>query len=128
MAKTRRKRKTKHRGNAAGMVESRGRTGRRPTAAERKGSGNGRTGNEARTERANRFDSPPTWRSAAVRAALAAAAFFGFLVLLFKRPALPALAISVVMVGVYTPLGYYTDLFIHRRRIQKKLNKERRDG
>ena len=29
MAQTRKRRQTKHRGNAAGMVESRGRTGRR---------------------------------------------------------------------------------------------------
>ena len=37
MAQTRRKRQTKHRGNAAGVVESRGRTGRKPTAAEKSG-------------------------------------------------------------------------------------------
>ena len=37
MAQTRRKRRTKHRGNAAGVVESRGRTGRKPTAAEKTG-------------------------------------------------------------------------------------------
>ena len=37
MAQTRRKRQTKHRGNAAGFVESRGRTGRKPTAAEKSG-------------------------------------------------------------------------------------------
>ena len=37
MAQTRRKRQTKHRGNAAGMVESRGRTGRKPTPAEKSG-------------------------------------------------------------------------------------------
>jgi hypothetical protein len=33
MAQTKRKRRTKHRGNAAGTIESRGRTGRKPTAA-----------------------------------------------------------------------------------------------
>ena len=36
MAQTRKRRQTKHRGNAAGMVEARGRTGRKPTDAERK--------------------------------------------------------------------------------------------
>lgn len=121
MAKTRKKRKTKHRGNAAGIVESRGRTGRRPTVAERQGKSGSASRKGDKAVRENRFDSPPSWRSAALRALLAAAAFFGFLVLLFKRPALPALAISVVMIGVYTPLGYYTDLFIHRRRMRKKL-------
>ena len=37
MAQTKRKRQTKHRGNAAGEVESRGRTGRKPTVAEKSG-------------------------------------------------------------------------------------------
>ena len=37
MAQTKRKRQTKHRGNAAGVVESRGRTGRKPTADEKSG-------------------------------------------------------------------------------------------
>ena len=37
MAQTKRKRQTKHRGNAAGVVESRGRTGRKPTGAEKTG-------------------------------------------------------------------------------------------
>ena len=37
MAQTRRRRRTKHRGNAAGVVEARGRTGRKPTAAEKGG-------------------------------------------------------------------------------------------
>ena len=36
MAQTKKKRRTKHRGNAAGVVEARGRTGRKPTAEERK--------------------------------------------------------------------------------------------
>ena len=39
MAQTRRKRQTKHRGNAAGVIEARGRTGRKPTAAEKSGKG-----------------------------------------------------------------------------------------
>jgi hypothetical protein len=35
MAQTKRKRRTKHRGNAAGSIEVRGRTGRKPTDDER---------------------------------------------------------------------------------------------
>ncbi len=70
MAQT--KRKTKHRGNAAGMVESRGRTGRRPTAAER--SGSAREKAKAKEQRLNKYDRPPTWRGAFYRAAVAAVA------------------------------------------------------
>ena len=36
MAQTKRKRRTKHRGTPAGTIETRGRTGRPPTADERK--------------------------------------------------------------------------------------------
>ena len=42
MAQTKRKRRTKHRGNAAGSIEARGRTGRKPTAEESKQSAQGR--------------------------------------------------------------------------------------
>ena len=57
MAQT--KRKTKHRGNAAGMVESRGRTGRPPTAEER--SGSAREKAKSREQRLQKADRPPTW-------------------------------------------------------------------
>ena len=56
MAQTKRKRRTKHRGNAAGVVESRGRTGRRPTAEERKA-----TRQSSLEDRRNRV---PTWKGA----------------------------------------------------------------
>ena len=52
MAQTRKRRSTKHRGNAAGMVEQRGRTGRKPTEAERKLSAK----EEARQRRLDRLE------------------------------------------------------------------------
>ena len=70
MAQTKRKRQTKHRGNAAGVVESRGRTGRKPTAAEK----SGKPGDAARAKqkRLDRLDRPATWRGAFLRALVAA--------------------------------------------------------
>ena len=59
MAQTKRKRRTKHRGNAAGIVESRGRTGRKPTAAT-----SARAEARRRRERREPLDQPPTWRGA----------------------------------------------------------------
>ena len=117
MANTKKKRKTKHRGNAAGMVEARGRTGRRPTDTE-KGKPQAKSAKGA-GPRPHRLDSPPTWRSSAVRAVLAAGMFFGVLVLFFKRPAGASAPIAVLMIAVYTPLGYYTDMWIYRRRAAK---------
>ncbi|CAB4858550.1 MAG: hypothetical protein F2799_00195 [Actinobacteria bacterium] len=119
MAKTKKKRKTKHRGNALGMVESRGRTGRKPTSSEKVAKGK-KTTPEAGAARPNRLDNPPTWRNAFVRAVFASIAFFGILVLLLKRPMAASGMVAVAMVGFYTPLGYFTDSWIFRRRMKRK--------
>jgi hypothetical protein len=112
MAQTKRKRK--HRGTQAGTVEARGRTGRRPqTQVEAR--------KVKRERRANRFDRPPTWRSAALRALAAAGIFLAAIVLFFKQPVVQAVSLSAFMVLVYMPMGYYTDLFLYRRRQQQKL-------
>jgi anti-sigma-K factor RskA len=118
MAQTKKKRQTKHRGNAAGQVEARGRTGRRPTEGERKPS--------ARELRAARLDQPPTWRSALNRALIAAALFLVLLLFFFRRQQLgPKLGIAAFMLAVYVPMGYYTDLFIYRRRQARRLRDQR---
>jgi hypothetical protein len=116
MAQTRRKRSTKHRGNAAGAVVARGRTGRKPTAAETKQSS--RSGAAAR--RAARLDKPPTWRQAAGRAALASGIFLIAVLLLSKGKIVSALALGVFAFAIYVPMSYYTDLFIYRRRQRRK--------
>ncbi len=120
MAQTKRKRRTKHRGNAAGMVETRGRTGRKPTSEERKPAA-GKGGKRAAPTRAERLDRPPSWKSAFQRAAIATALFFAFVALVFKEPLRTSITISLFMLVLYTPLGYYTDLVIYRRRQRKKL-------
>src|SRR5438094_1899886 len=74
MAQTKRRR-TKHRGNAAGMVEARGRTGRKLTDDDKKPSGRGGSGGA----RANRYENPPTWRSSVNRSAIAVV-FFAVLI------------------------------------------------
>lgn len=120
MAQTKKKRQTKHRGNAAGQVEARGRTGRKPSEDERKGKGSAKT--DARARRLERLDTPPTWRGAFNRAAMATIFFFLLLVVLFRdQPFAGKVFIAVFMLFVYVPMGYYTDLFIYRRRQAKKL-------
>lgn len=114
MAQTKKKRQTKHRGNAAGQVQARGRTGRKPTADERRAS--------ARDARLARLDQPPTWRSALNRALIAAGLFLVLLLFFFRNQQLgPKLGIAVFMLAVYVPMGYYTDLFIYRRRQARRL-------
>ena len=113
MAQTKRKRQTKHRGNAAGVVETRGRTGRKPDPAEKKKV----DGKQARLDKLNQ---PPTWRGAAGRSAIATAIFIGVVILLFKQPVRSAAALAGFVFLFYIPLGYYTDLFLYRRRMKKQ--------
>ncbi|MDO8185034.1 hypothetical protein Q5424_02800 [Conexibacter sp. JD483] len=117
MAQTKKKRQTKHRGNAAGQVEARGRTGRRLEPGER-----GRDGRlDARARRLQRLDTPPTWRGAINRAGIATLFFFLLLVLFFRdQPFASKVFIALFMLVVYIPMGYYTDLFIYRRRQAKR--------
>jgi len=111
------KRKTKHRGNAVGMVESRGRTGRRPTAAER--SGAAREKAKAREQRLNKYDRPPTWRGAFYRAAVAAVLMLLAGILLIKNSS-EAIALFPIVLALYVPISYYTDAWLYKRRMRQK--------
>ncbi|MGN6188898.1 MAG: hypothetical protein ACTHOE_08365 [Conexibacter sp.] len=117
MAQTKKKRQTKHRGNAAGQIEARGRTGRRPGETQRKPT--------AKELRAARLDQPPTWRGAINRTLIATALFFVLLVFFFRHQQLgPKIGIAVFMLAVYVPMGYYTDLFIYRRRQARRVSEQ----
>ena len=121
MAQTRRKRQTKHRGNAAGMVESRGRTGRKPTAAEK----SGKAGEAARAKekRVARADLPPTWRGAFFRGLLAAAVLALLSGLILNASAGQTVAYFFVGLIAYTPISFYSDQWIYNRRQRNKAAK-----
>jgi len=114
MAQTKKKRRSKHRGNAAGVIETRGRTGRKPTAEERKASDK----EQARRDRMNR---PPTWKAAAQRAALAAVVFGALLIFALGQKPGQAVGLTAVVFLFYIPLGYYTDSWMHKRRQRTQL-------
>ena len=122
MAQTRRRRRTKHRGNAAGVVEARGRTGRKPTATEKGRPTSSST--RASQKRAERYERPPTWRRAFNRALLAAGALF-VLGLLLVHSLAGAIIYFVVAVIAYTPISYYTDLWMYRRSQRAKQGRAR---
>src|SRR5438270_12152550 len=109
MAQTRRKRRTKHRGTAAGTIQARGRTGRPPSADERK--------KQTRTEaRERRLSTPPTWRGAATRGALAAVLLFVLFALVGrgKNPLASAAIFAVFALALYIPGGYYMEMMMYR--------------
>jgi hypothetical protein len=113
VAQTKRKRKTKHRGNAAGFVEQRGRTGRPPSPAEKKKASR----EEARIARLNR---EPTWKSSAFRAGLATLFMFAFLYLTNKHRVAAAVVFAAVAFCLYCPASYYMERTLWKRRMKKQ--------
>jgi hypothetical protein len=116
MAQTKRKRRSKHRGNAAGTVEARGRTGRKPTADEL------RSKQGVKDVRAERRFAEPTWTGAMTRAGLASV----MLLVLFqvglagnKQSIFASLALAVGAFLIYVPLGYKVDRVFWERRMRK---------
>jgi Flp pilus assembly protein TadB len=115
MAQTKRKRRSKHRGTAAGTVERRGRTSRPPSEKERK--------QVARTEaREKRLNQPPTWKSSFTRAGFASALLFILLLLTTKgnNRFVVALVFTAIALAIYVPAGYYLELLLWRRRQRRK--------
>jgi len=112
MAQTKRKRRTKHRGNAAGSIESRGRTGRKPTPEEQK-----------RAARGQRTAKPPSWNSAALKALAMAVLLFvltRFGIFGKGTTVQQGLVLSVFALLLYTPLAYMTDRMVYTRMLRKQ--------
>jgi Flp pilus assembly protein TadB len=116
MAQTKRKRRTKHRGTAAGTVERRGRTSRPPSEKDRKQ----QTRAEAREERLNR---PPTWKSSLMRAGFASLLLFFLLLFTAKGNNRFAVAIifTAIALAIYVPAGYYIEKLMWKRRQRKRM-------
>ena len=111
MAQTKKKRRTKHRGTAAGTIQSRGRTGRPPSAEEKK--------QQAKLDaRERRLNTPPTWRSSLTRAGFAGAIMFIFLLLTThgKNHVAAAIVFAIFALALYVPAGYYLERYLWRRR------------
>jgi hypothetical protein len=111
MAQTRRKRRTKHRGNAAGIVEQRGRTSRPPSPEERKA----QRREQSKLERQSRMARPPSWQRAATRSLVTTALFVAFVTLALGQPIGQTLALGAVLILIYIPFGYFIDSFFYKR-------------
>lgn len=119
MAQTRKKRRSKHRGTAAGSIEARGRTGRKLTEQERKSG----IKQDASARRSTRLDRPPTWQSAFYRALFASVLLFAFTRIPGFGPTVgipAAISLCLLALLIYVPLGYATDLWVYRRRQKRK--------
>jgi hypothetical protein len=122
MAQTKRKRRSKHRGNAAGGIEARGRTGRKLTPEEQKAAAKA-------TSRDARLRKPPSWNSAALKSLAMAVILFAlvkFGILGGKSSASTgqALFLAAMAMVLYTPLAYVTDKWVYNRQ-QKSLQQKK---
>lgn len=123
MAQTRRKRRTKHRGTAAGTVQARGRTSKPLSTDERK--------KVARAQaREERMMTPPTWKRAIKNGVFAAVTLF-LVVLLFLHPKKgnpigSALVLCGIALLFYIPGGYWFETMLYRRRLAKRRQQARR--
>ena len=118
MAQTKRKRK--HRGNAAGIVERPAHNSRSTAApASKRPQTKDQMRADARRRRQERMSRPPTWRGAIQRAAIAAALFAVLITIFFKESVVTSLSLACFMLLVYIPLSYITDRAIFNWR-QKK--------
>ena len=117
MAQTKRKRRTKHRGNAAGVVETRGRTGRPPSADERKKQDRARA-------REARLNQPPTWKASRNRALLASGFMFVLLLVTSKFNVVASVLFALLALLIYIPGGYYMENFMYRRRMARRAREQ----
>jgi hypothetical protein len=117
MAQTKRKRK--HRGNAAGIVERPAHNSRGSTAAPKAKSTKEQTRLDARRRREERMNRPPTWKGATQRAGVAAALFAVLITVFFKETVGTAIALAGFMLVVYIPLSYITDRSLYNWRRKK---------
>jgi hypothetical protein len=120
MAQTKRKRRTKHRGNAAGSIEARGRTGRKPTAEEQ----NASSRMSARDRRASK---PPSWNGAALKALAMAVLLFVLTqvgILGNDASISQGIFLSALALVIYTPLAYMTDKWVYARMLRQKAAKK----
>ena len=113
MPQTKRKRRNKHRGNAAGVIEARGRTSRavKLSPAEQK-----------RQSREERMLRPPTWKSAATKAGLMAVLLLVLTqvgLLGSDMPIATALFFAAAALVIYTPMAYATDSWVYKRQMNK---------
>ena len=116
MGQTKRKRRNKHRGNAVGVVEARGRTSKpREGAAKASSSGRGARAAGARQP----VLKEPTMKSAAIKAFVGTVILFLFFRFLSEGTSTgQALTMCAVAFVLYTPLMFVTDRWIYKRKMK----------
>jgi hypothetical protein len=110
MGETKKRRQTKHRGNAAGMVESRGSSQSRTAGAS--GSSDGRRGPKP--------PQPASWNRAMTKALIPIAILIPLLIVTNKGKDIgQVLGLCALAYVMYVPLSYFTDRWMYNRYVKK---------
>ena len=108
MGATKKRRQTKHRGNAAGMVESRGRTN------------TGAPGTTSGGARGPRIPAPPSWQKAFMKALISLVLLLVLMPFMAKDKSIFAiLPLALFAYVIYVPISYYSDKFVYDRFVKK---------
>ena len=117
MGQTKRKRRNKHRGNAVGVVEARGRTSKPSETAKK----NGTTRTTRGVSNARPVLKPPTLKSAAIKAFMGIVILFIFFRFIGEGTSTEqALTMCAVAFVLYTPLMFLTDKWIYSRKLKQQ--------
>lgn len=113
MGETKKRRQTKHRGNAAGMVEARGRTG---------AGANGSAGAGAKVDsRGVRIPPEPSWQRAVLKAFVPVLILAPFLFLTQKGTPIGGKIVFIILAFIlYIPMSYYIDRWAYNRYLKQK--------
>ena len=111
MAQTKKRRKKKHKGTQGGSINKASRS--RP-----------RNRDEARAQARRNSElkktAAPTWGSAFNRSLIMSGILFVLMAFVVGQPIAASAFLSIFMLGLYTPAGYYLERFLYRRRMAKE--------
>ena len=118
MAQTKKRRKRKHRGTQGGSLDRRRRS--RPRTREEARA-------QAKRQAGHKRDRPPTWQGAFNRALLMSGILFLLMAVAFGRAAGASALLSITMLAIYTPAGYYLEKFLYARRRASERKRQQRN-
>src|ERR1700710_1686401 len=112
MAATKKRRQSKHRGNAAGMVEARGRGGRAGAPEPKPG---------GRDSNGKVIPKPASWERAAIRALFPAGLLLAFFVVLERKNNAPLTIAGMTLAAyaLYVPISYAVDRWVYNGYVKK---------
>lgn len=117
MAQSKSKRRRKHRGTQGGSISKGSR--RRPRTRDEARA-------QARRQSSQKREAPPSWQGAVKRAFIMSGLLFALMAFIVGETIAGAAVLSIAMLLIYIPAGYYMERFFYERR-RKAADKARQE-